>query len=156
MSLLISQGQAYLRSQSIDQWQNNYPNPSCISQDIECKRAYITKIDDIIASYVVLDFEEEKAYQHLLEGSWLSTGSYSCIHRFTIHEHFRGRGLAKTIFEKLEDMTLSHNVFSIRCDTHENNFIMRKIFASRSFSFCGYCRYDEGHIRCVYEKLLTP
>lgn len=38
---IIKQAQGYFKEQGIDQWQNGYPNPTVIKQDIEKKQSYV-------------------------------------------------------------------------------------------------------------------
>ena len=41
---IIKQAQDYLKNQGIDQWQNYYPNPDTIKNDIKNNNCYVLKL----------------------------------------------------------------------------------------------------------------
>lgn len=57
---IIKQAQAYFKEQGIDQWQNNYPNPETIRNDIANKHSYILLKDNNIVATAAVSFDGEK------------------------------------------------------------------------------------------------
>ena len=68
---LIDQAKAFLKRNGVDQWQNGYPDQTCIEEDIRKGKGYLCILDHDIAGYVCIDFEGEPAYD-TLDGKWLS------------------------------------------------------------------------------------
>ena len=53
---IIKQAQEYLKSQGIDQWQNNYPNDDVINSDISKGESYVVEENGNIVATSVISF----------------------------------------------------------------------------------------------------
>ena len=60
---LIDQAKAFLKRNGVDQWQNGYPDQTCIEEDIRKGKGYLCILDHDIAGYVCIDFEGEDVYK---------------------------------------------------------------------------------------------
>lgn len=89
---LIDQAKAFLKRNGVDQWQNGYPDQTCIEEDIRKGRGYLCIQDQDVVGYVCIDFEGEPAYD-TLDGKWLSIQPYVVVHRLALDASVRGRGL---------------------------------------------------------------
>lgn len=134
------------------QWQNGYPNPEVIKNDIEQNQGFVLSIDDKIAVYGALIFNDEPAYDDI-DGKWLSNGDFLVIHRVAVDERFHGKGLVKTFFEKTEDFAKQNKVFSVKVDTNFDNAAMLHILKKLGYTYCGEV-YLAGGVRKAFEKLL--
>ena len=68
---IIKQAQDYFKEQGIDQWQNNYPNPDTIKNDINKEEGYVLIEDNEILGTAAVSFKGEKTYDNIYDGKWL-------------------------------------------------------------------------------------
>lgn len=134
------------------QWQNGYPNLQTVENDIAKNFGYVLTVDDKIAVYVALIFNDEPAYNSI-DGAWLTNGEFVVIHRVAVSEDFAGQGLAKKLFDYIEDFVKSENITSIKVDTNYDNIAMLKILESKGYTYCGEV-FLAGGMRKAFEKVL--
>jgi ribosomal protein S18 acetylase RimI-like enzyme len=103
--IIIKQAQEYLKQEGIDQWQNNYPNPEIIKNDIENKIGYVLVYNENIIGSVAVSFDGEKTYDYI-EGNWLSNNDYAVVHRIAISSEYKGQGFASIMLKNIESMCL--------------------------------------------------
>lgn len=135
------------------QWQDGYPNPQVIRKDIEAGAGYVLIDNDVVIGYSAVLFNDEPAYAGI-EGKWLTTGDFVVVHRVAISEDHLGKGLAKRIFEFIEEIATGNNVYSIKADTNFDNIAMIKTFEKLGYTYCGEV-YFRGSARRAYEKVLS-
>lgn len=134
------------------QWQNGYPNPDIISQDIASQQAYVLTVNTNIIGYAAVIKDIEPAYDHI-EGQWLTDGEYIVIHRVAVSERYLGKGLATLIFKRIEKLGLEINIHSLKVDTNFDNTPMLRILEKLDYSYCGIV-YFSGAPRRAYEKVI--
>jgi GNAT superfamily N-acetyltransferase len=152
---IIRQAQEYLKKQSIDQWQNNYPSPETIHEDIRKGYGYVLLEGDKIIGTVAVVFDGDKNYD-VIDGEWLGNGQYAAIHRIAVQAERKGSGLASVILENIEKMCQIKGIHSIRVDTHEKNLSMQKFLNRNGFQTCGIIYLEDGAKRLAFEKTLQP
>jgi GNAT superfamily N-acetyltransferase len=147
--------QAILRrkKEGSQQWQDGYPNPQVIQQDIEAGAGYVLAEGDTLIGYCAIFFNDEPDYKHI-QGKWLTQGDYLVVHRVAISAQYAGKGLAKTIFTCIEDIARKHHIYSIKADTNFDNMAMLKTFEKSGFTYCGEV-YVRGNPRKAFEKVLS-
>lgn len=136
-----------------DQWQDGYPNPSVIKEDIEKEIAYVLTYSKDVVGYCTISIDDEPAYANL-EGKWLSEGSFVVCHRLAISESFLGQGLAQKMLGFVEENALSNQIYSVKADTNFDNFGMLKIFDKLGYKYCGEV-FLRGAKRKAFEKVLN-
>lgn len=151
---IIRQAQAYFREHGINQWQDNYPNPEIIKNDIDNKNGYVLLKDNIIIGTAAVSFDGEKTYDSIYNGKWLSSGKYAVIHRIAIENSFKGSGLSSELLKNIEKMCLNKDVHSIKVDTHKENISMQKFLQKNGFQYCGTIYLEDGNPRIAFEKIL--
>ena len=149
---LIDQAKAFLKRNGVDQWQNGYPDQTCIEEDIRKGRGYLCIQDQDVAGYVCIDFEGEPAYD-TLDGKWLSIQPYVAVHRLALDASVRGRGLASQAFEETERLARSREIHSFKVDTDNDNQIMKHLLEKNGFQFCGTICFDNSE-KIAFEKLI--
>ena len=149
---LIDQAKAFLKRNGVDQWQNGYPDQTCIEEDIRKGKGYLCILDHDIAGYVCIDFEGEPAYD-TLDGKWLSIQPYVAVHRLALDASVRGRGLASQVFEETERLARSREIHSFKVDTDNDNQIMKHLLEKNGFQFCGTICFDNSE-NIAFEKLI--
>lgn len=151
---IIKKSQAYFKSQGIDQWQNNYPNPQVIQNDINNNHGYVlVKGNEIIAT-IAISFDGESTYEEIHEGKWLSENDYAVIHRVAVDDNYKGLGIGSNIISEVEKLCLEKDIKSIKVDTHEENKSMQRLLEKCGFKYCGIIYLEDGDKRIAFEKTL--
>jgi GNAT superfamily N-acetyltransferase len=135
-----------------NQWQDGYPNPSVIENDISCNAGFVLADKDTIAGYVAILINDEPAYAEI-EGKWLTAGDFAVFHRVAISEDYLGNGLSRKILGFIEEFALQNNLPSVRADTNFDNAAMRHVFEKSGYVYCGEV-FFRGSPRMAYEKVL--
>ncbi|WP_345988676.1 GNAT family N-acetyltransferase [Chryseobacterium sp. Chry.R1] len=149
---IIQQSIERRRLDGSTQWQNGYPNEDTIESDISKGFGFVLTVDDVIAVYVALIFNDEPAYS-TIDGAWLSYGEFVVVHRVAVSEEFAGQGLVKKLFDHIENYTKSQGVLSVKVDTNYDNIAMLKILEKQGYSYCGEVVLAGG-VRKAFEKII--
>lgn len=134
------------------QWQDGYPNPETLNNDLEKGVAYVLEADGELLLYAAIIFEPEPAYE-AIEGRWLTDGPYMVLHRVAISPQAKGRGIATAFFRMAEDLCRARGVPSVKVDTNFDNAPMLRIMDKLGYTYCGQV-YFRGKARRAYEKVL--
>ncbi|MBT2619634.1 GNAT family N-acetyltransferase [Chryseobacterium sp. ISL-6] len=149
---IIQQAIERRKADGSTQWQNGYPNADTVESDIAKGFGFVLTVDEAVAVYVALIFNDEPAYS-TIEGAWLSNGEFVVVHRVAVSEEFAGQGLVKKLFEHIEDYTKSQGVQSVKVDTNYDNIAMLKILEKQGYSYCGEVVLAGG-VRKAFEKII--
>jgi Acetyltransferase (GNAT) family. len=149
---IIQQAQAQMRKLNSEQWQNGYPAPDNIANDIKNGYGYVLCNEDSVIAYGAIIFDGEPAYV-AIDGKWLSEESYVVVHRLAVADEAKQRGIATQFMHKTEELSRQNGIFSFRVDTNYDNHYMLKMLSNLGFSYCGEIKYDQG-LRKAYEKIL--
>ncbi|MGI5959584.1 MAG: YrvL family regulatory protein [Massiliimalia sp.] len=154
---LFQQAQAYFREQGINQWQDHYPNPQVIQEDLDRKESFVLQNQnhEIVAT-AVLSSREEETYREIFNGSWLTDGTYLVIHRVAVRNDQKGQGLASIILMEAQRRCMEQGIPSIRIDTHEDNRSMQRLLEKSGFTRCGIIYLKSGDKRIAFEKQVIP
>jgi RimJ/RimL family protein N-acetyltransferase len=151
---IIKQAQEYLKKHEINQWQDEYPNIETIKNDICNKNAYVLLKDNKIVGTVAVSFEEEKNYDFIYNGEWLSNNKCAVIHRIAVDDNSKGLGLSSLIVKNIEEACLNEGVHSIKVDTHKENESMIRLLQKNGFEYCGIIFLLDKSERIAFEKIL--
>ncbi len=133
------------------QWQNNYPNPDTVHEDIRLQRSFIFELNQQIIATVVIDLNGEPAYDAVK--SWQSASPYATIHRLAIRSSFAGKGLGALLFQTIEKYVKFVEIQSIRMDTSEDNIPMIHLLEKMHYDYRGDVYYGQDK-RVAFEKIL--
>lgn len=134
------------------QWQDGYPNPGTLQDDLDKGQAHVLELDGEIVLYAAIIFDTEPAYE-AIEGKWLTDGPYVVLHRVAIAPTVKGKGIATAFFRMVEDLARERGVPSIKVDTNFDNAPMLRIMDKLGYTYCGLV-YFRGSARRAYEKVL--
>lgn len=140
------------KEEGSNQWQDGYPNMDSIKNDIEQDFGFVLESENQILGYAAVILEIEPAYE-IIEGKWLSNQEYVVIHRVAVSEEYIGLGIATKIFQEVEKVAFSKNIFSIKVDTNFDNIPLLKILNKLNYTYCGEV-YFRGSARKAFQKLL--
>jgi hypothetical protein len=149
---ILQQAIEQRRQEGSEQWQNGYPNLQTVFDDITNGYGYVITDNAVIIAYAAIIFGIEPAYNEI-EGQWLTNGDYVAVHRVATSNSVKGKGVATKLFMLLEDLSIEHNVFSIKVDTNFDNIPMLKILNKLDYSYCGEIFFN-GAPRKAFEKVL--
>lgn len=149
--MILQQAIERRRLDGSEQWQNGYPNPQSIEQDLALDNAYVLVDHDEVLAYAAIIFDVEPAYEVL--DTWLTSGDYVVIHRVATSDAAKGKGLATKLFEMIENLAISKGVLSIKVDTNFDNVPMLRIMDRLGYTYCGEV-YFHGSARKAFEKVL--
>lgn len=135
-----------------NQWQDGYPNPDVIQNDLDHDAGYVMCDGDEVVAYCALYINDEPEYDNI-EGKWLSNGDFVVFHRVAIASSHLGQGLAKEMFLHIEEYTKSKGIESIKADTNHDNDPMLYLFDKMGYAYTGQV-YFRGSPRKAYEKLV--
>jgi GNAT superfamily N-acetyltransferase len=141
------------KEEGSNQWQDGYPNPEVIANDISKGIGFVLVIDQQIVGYTAIDINNEPAYEEL-EGTWLTNGDFVVFHRAAISKDYVGKGLANNLFERIENYALENQIYSVKADTNFDNGPMLYLFEKLGYTYCGEV-YFRGSPRKAYEKVLS-
>lgn len=158
---IISEAQNYFSRKGIQQWQNGYPNPEVISNDIRKGNSYVlveetpeSDREGKILATVMISFDGEPTYAQI-DGQWLTDGRYAVIHRLAVRPELKGRNIAGWVIGQAQQMCAGRNYPSIRIDTHAENHSMQQVAVKNGFQYCGIIIVADGSPRLAYEKVLS-
>lgn len=134
------------------QWQDGYPNPDVVQNDIAKGVGYILTDHEKIIGYSAVMINDEPAYAGI-EGKWITNGDFVVVHRVAVSPDYLGQGLSAQIMKHIEDFALQNNINSIKADTNFDNPAMMRIFEKLGYVYCGEV-YFRGSARRAYEKVL--
>ena len=102
---------------------------------------------------VAVSIDNEKTYDIIDEGEWLSNDEYAVIHRMAVDNNYKGNGSSAVIIKHIEDICLKKGIHSIKIDTHEENISMQRVIKKNNFKYCGIIYVDDKSPRIAFEKL---
>ena len=134
------------------QWQDGYPNPEVVANDIRKGAGYVLTQEGLIIGYVAILINDEPEYARL-KGEWFTNGDFVVFHRVAVAETHLGKGVAKELFLHIEEFAREHGIKSIKADTNFDNKAMLYLFDKFQYSYCGEVTF-RGTPRRAYEKVL--
>ena len=146
---IIDQAKAYLKSQNIDQWQDAYPNKDVLVNDITHDSLYVVKEDNLIIGVFCVG-NYEPTYDVIYKGEWSTNKDYVVVHRFAVRNEYKGKGVAKYIFDYVKS-----KYDYIRVDTHPDNKSMIKCLYNNGFTYRGeiFLNRTGFNLRNAYDYL---
>jgi GNAT superfamily N-acetyltransferase len=135
-----------------NQWQDGYPNPEVLQNDITKEIGFVLTEGNTVIGYCAILVNDEPEYANI-EGKWLTNDAFVVFHRVAIAEEYLGKGFAKVIFKYIEEFALNNNIFSVKADTNFDNLAMISIFEKAGYAYCGEV-YFRGSPRKAFEKVL--
>lgn len=135
-----------------NQWQDGYPNPEIIQNDIEKEHGYVLVDNETIVGYCAILINDEPEYEKIV-GKWLTNHDFVVFHRVAISQDYLGKGLAKIMMTYIEEFATKNNIYSIKADTNFDNNAMMHLFEKQGYVYCGEV-YFRGSPRKAYEKVI--
>lgn len=149
---IIQQAKDQMRRLGSQQWQDGYPSPETIANDLALGIGYVLCEAAHVIAYGSIIFDGEPAYE-MIEGKWMDDEPYVVVHRLAIADEMKQRGIATLFMKKVESLSLRKGINRFRVDTNFDNHYMHKMLERLGFAYCGEIEYNRGS-RMAYEKKL--
>lgn len=149
---MLQQAKAQMYREGKQQWDESYPLPQNVADDIRNGYAHVLCRQDVVVAYGAVTFDGEPAYD-TIEGKWLSEKPYVVVHRLAVADEVKRQGVATRFMMEVERLAVARGVYSFKVDTNFDNFYMQHIMKNLDFKLCGTVRYPRGE-RMGYEKQL--
>ncbi|NHM07839.1 GNAT family N-acetyltransferase [Flavobacterium sp. CYK-4] len=149
---ILQQAIARRKADGSQQWQNGYPNPDAVRNDMAKGVGFVLADGQKVIGYSAVLINDEPAYANI-DGQWLSNGDFVVVHRVAISEDYLGQGLVQQMFLEIEKYAIGQNIYSIKVDTNFDNLPMLRIVEKLGYTYCGEVILS-GAPRKAFEKLL--
>ena len=113
-----------------NQWGDNYPSEGIIMNDIGAGNSYVIVKDGVIHGVFSFIIGEDKTYNKISDGKWLSCAPYGTIHRIA------SDGIIHGLVYKVVEFCKT-KIGHLRIDTHSDNIIMQKAIKKCGFVYVG-------------------
>ena len=150
---LVADAQNWFRRQGIDQWQDGYPTPEIVLNDISNGNNYIVEYNGNIVATFVVSFDGEPTYAVVKGKGWLNDNPYAVVHRIAVADEYRRKGIAVEILHYVEELCRERAISDIRIDTHRDNVAMRSLVKILDYTHCGRITLTSGALREAYHKV---
>lgn len=151
---IIEDGRKALKELVLYQWQEEYPAPSDILNDIALQQSYVLMDGDQIVGTTALDPNGEEVYDSLVDGEWSLDAPYLTVHRMAISSSNAKKGIGTSFLQAIEEIAAKQNIPQIRLDTHEDNVVMKRVAEKAGYRYCGKVTYGVGFDCVAFEKIL--
>jgi len=141
------------KDEGSNQWQDGYPNPQIIVEDLEKNQGFVLTSENTVAGYCAIAINDEPAYD-AIEGTWITNDDFVVFHRAAISKDYTGKGLARVFFQYIENYALENGIYSVKADTNFDNEPMLYLFEKLGYVYCGEVSF-RGAPRKAYEKVLA-
>ena len=157
MCEITEQAKRQLRDLGLDQWQKGYPSREVWTEDARKGCTYLAMENGEILGIFAFQTTPDASY-NVIDGSWLTDGSYASMHRVCVADGCKGKGVAGRMFDCGFRMALELGFASVRIDTHPGNLPMQRALAKSGFVCCGRIRLvggsEDGDLRIAFDKIL--
>ncbi|WP_422656842.1 GNAT family N-acetyltransferase [Paenibacillus sp. EC2-1] len=137
-----------------DQWDDQYPNPDVIGEDLEREALFVAIGDGRIFGMIVLDQNQEDHFETV---DWKQVeGPHLIMHRLAVDPLAQGQGIARKLVAFAEKYAFQGGYKSIRLDTYSKNTAALKLYHGLGYELVGEVYYP-GRVAGfpVFEKDLT-
>lgn len=131
---LVNEAVSFMNASGNFQWDTGYPSQTVFENDILSGHLYLTRYGTNLAGFVCLNFDQPLEYNNL---NWTTSSNALVIHRMVVSKEYRGKGVAKFMFQNAEIRAQKLNVSTIRSDTNSENKAMNHLFKIFTYRFAG-------------------
>lgn len=135
------------------QWAADYPNPEVFAKDISLNQLWVVVIDENIAGVTAITKDQDPEYA---DAGWDISETAIVTHRLAVCPDFQGRGIAKILMNKAEEVAILQGISILRVDTNTKNTATQALFPKLGYKFSGEISLAKrpGLRFYCYEKLL--
>ncbi len=135
---------------NIFQWDENYPTPDLIKNDIKSETFYILKENGNVLGCICLNQEEDPTYSTI---NWTFNQPVLVVHRLAINPNTQGKGVAKQFMKFAENLCVKQNYNGIRLDTFVENPLAIGLYLKLGYNQLGLVSFKNRTYYC-FDKLV--
>lgn len=128
------------------QWKEGYPSRELVERDCSKGWLYVCEVEDELAGVFMFYTEPDPTYENIYEGQWMKDGAYGTMHRMA------SSGRVKGVASFCLDWCFKQ-CGNVRGDTHEDNYVMQRVFEKSGFQKCGIIHVEDGTPRIAYQRI---
>ncbi|NHA04084.1 GNAT family N-acetyltransferase [Mucilaginibacter sp. HC2] len=135
------------------QWDNNYPNSTVFTTDINKNQLWVAEVEGQIAGVTAITTDQEPEYAKV---GWDITEIALVTHRLAVSPQYRGLGIAAALLLQAENEAQLRDIKILRIDTNTSNQATQKLFPKLGYLYAGEIdlSFRPGLRFCCYEKRL--
>ena len=142
-----------MRSKGIMQWNENYPTPVHVANDLEADNLYIATENGAVAGVISIDDRQSPEYKAI---DWqFTTGRIMVVHRLAVSPAFQKRGLGRKLMDFALEHAITNDYSAIRLDAYSLNDRTIKFYKNRGYHYRGdiYFAYRDAPFFCFEKKI---
>lgn len=147
---LFSRAIGHLCSSGIDQWDEYYPTPEILENDIDCGHMFVLCEEETIVSAVVINKHQEEEYT---QGKWKDDCKPAIIHRLCVDPNVQSKGIGRMMMDYAERSINEEGYTSIRLDVFSQNPRAYQLYRSLGYQHTGEVTFCKGRF-FLLEKIL--
>ena len=120
----------HMEAHGIAQWNEHYPSESAFRRDVGRSELYVLENKGIIGCIAVSTHmdDEYKAVE------WLTPNLNNMyVHRLAVHPQHQGKGFARQLMDRAEDLARAADCISVRLDTFSRNERNQRFYEARGY-----------------------
>lgn len=142
-----------MRIEGIEQWDEQYPTKSDLSNDIISGHAFGCFLENKAVAYIALNEEADPQYE---EANWIFPDEGPLIiHRISVDPEFRKKGIGKFMVSFAENWAIENGYKVIRLDAFSCNPAALGMYDKAGYRRAGSAIFRKG-LFYLYEKRLIP
>jgi ribosomal protein S18 acetylase RimI-like enzyme len=141
---------AVMESQGIHQWDDIYPDPKTLRDDIETKTLWAARIDGRIVGMIVLNEIQPREYEQL---SWRFGGRILVVHRLMVAPAFQNQKLAVNLMRFAQEYAAANKYDAIRLDAFIQNPYAVRLYRRLEYLEAGTVEFRKGAFLCFEKKI---
>ena len=139
---IISAATHHLNQNGVSQWDEVYPNPKNVEEDLQNGQLYVVRAGGEIAGMVTLNQVCDPAYAN---GKWLVHGeAFFVVHRLIVAPAMQGQGVGTLMMRMIEVMLRKDGVVSIRLDAFAHNPHSLRLYEKMGYRITGTAQWRKG------------
>lgn len=123
-----------MNSEGNMQWDSTYPNREVFENDILKEQLWVAEMEGKIGGFAAITTDQEPEYG---EVGWDLTETAVVTHRLAVGLGFRGRGVARGLLQKAEEVARERGIAILRIDTNTKNTATNRLFPKLGYEFSG-------------------
>ena len=145
--------QNMMKKNSIDQWDNVYPNREIFLNDISNGSLYLAVSDnqEAIIACIVLNEHQDPKYAEI---KWKHNSEKSAvIHRLMVNPNHEGKGIARDLVKYIEKLAKENQYSSIRLDVFTKNLRAVNFYKNLGYEMAGKVVFRKGEFFCCEKPI---
>ncbi|MEK6451318.1 MULTISPECIES: GNAT family N-acetyltransferase [unclassified Myroides] len=140
----------HMIEQGIDQWDEEYPTPEILANDILNKQAFAYFEQDKLIAYMVLNELCDPEYDDI---RWQYAPPFLVMHRLFVGPSQQGKGISSKMLAFVEQYAKQQQYNSIRFDTYAKNPTANAVYTKKNYRFAGTVTFSKGLFNCFEKQL---